>query len=237
MVIEITNNKILIEGESVGKALLNLINDDIEIKYDLSQKDINRLIEENYSLRNELNKSLIRESEKIREDINISTRTFPNKSTEEDCKYKIYKEYLHGLGWSNKLVILDQNDTDNICKSIKIKEPTSTYLIKIIFPEGTKITVDPGYIFGLIILDKDGREIIDDTEIKIIKDMPSDETKTLLSIYYSDIKMNNKKSGYVFDKGFVINARWNFIITTYRKLDIPKENIMFRLMFDYWTKE
>ncbi len=206
MKIEITNDKISIEGESIGKIVQEFTMDKIKTKV------------------NDQNKIENSNPEYI-------------KSVRDNCKYKMHKEHLHSLGWSNKLVILDQNDTNNVCECIKIKESSSTYLIQIIFPMGTKITVYPGYTFGLLILDKDGKEIPDNTKIRIIKDIPSDDISTLVSIFYSDIKMNNGKSGYIFDKGFEINARWHLVISSVPQLDIPKENVMFRLMFDYWTKE
>ena len=171
----------------------------------------------------------------IEENNNITKEYIDNSI--KNCKYKTYKEHLHSLGWNNKLVILDQNNVNNICEYIKIKDITSSYLIRIVFQKGTKITVDPYYTFGLLVLDRNGKEIPNDTKIRIIKDIPSDDIRILLNIYYSDIKMNNGKSGYIFDKGFECNANWHLIITSPQQLDVPKENVMFRLMLDHWTKE
>ncbi len=231
---EFSNNKATERNISNATFVLE---GNLETSIDITKEYNEKLIEENLSLRNELNKTLIKENERLKEDINILTRTFPNKlTTDINCKHKTYKEYLHSSGWDNKLVILDENDEDNICEYIKINESGSTYLINIKFPQGTKITIDPGYIFGLLILDKDGKEIPDNTKIRIIKDIPSDDISTLLEINYSDIKMNNGNSGYIFNKGFAINAQYHLIITTIQRPDVPKKNIMFRLMFDYWIR-
>ena len=156
--------------------------------------------------------------------------------------YKAYKARQHDLGWNNKLITLNQDN--DICNFIIIKEAnienTSSEIIVSNFRNNSVITVDASdkYIFKLHIIDENGIEIPDDTEIRIIKHATSADMITLTKICYSEIK-----NGYIFKEPFKIttgNACYDgYHIDIYmsnNKIYIPKENIKFEFTFDYWTR-
>ena len=195
----------------------------------------NRLLSTHKIYPNDDNELMMQMTKRLFEK-NIENDKYINHAIYE--RVNLYKEYLQSLGWSNNgLMILDQNDNNKICEDIKIKEKNSTWLIKIKLSEVSKMMFMPGYTFSLILLDKNGKEIPDDAIITILKSIPGESLQTLFKLKYSDIKMNNGKSGYTFHKLSEINTKWYFAVAIdYHKFDIPRENVMFRLMFDYWTK-
>ena len=159
--------------------------------------------------------------------INMETKTY---------LYKDYKNFMFDNGYKNKSVILDQIDKDNVCEKIEISSPKWCSLIRIYLRN--IISVDKGYLFGLIILDKNGKEIPDDTKIRISKD---DIVATLIileTVNYSDIKMSNENGGYKINRMFEIGSNFLLIIDTpFIFHDIPKENIKFKIEIDLWEKE
>jgi hypothetical protein len=94
------------------------------------------------------------------------------------------------------------------------------------------------YPFGLYIVDKDGKEIPDDTKIRIIKDEPSVTIAQLERSSYSDIKMRNGEATHRLEKGVEFRGGELFIIYIINSQnDIRSENVQFKMKVDLWSRD
>lgn len=154
----------------------------------------------------------------------------------KQLNYEGYGKYLQNKGYSCKLVTLDQDDINHICKNIKISGFNRDYdvlSIMIEFLDESKVVILDNHLFKLYISDENGIEIPDDTKVIIQQIEPSGNIYQLSPrIHYSDIK-----NGYKFNTPIIIHNWYHFCVYVVKQtINIPKENIKFEMTFDYWTK-
>jgi hypothetical protein len=97
---------------------------------------------------------------------------------------------------------------------------------------------DLAYPFGLKIIDKDGKEIPDDTKIRIVKDEPSVTLLQLEKLSYSDIKMKNGEAMHRLKKNVEFRGGEYLIIHIINfQSDIRSENIQLKMKADIWSRD
>jgi len=161
--------------------------------------------------------------------------------------YDDYVDYMLQQGWIRKFTLLDeQNDYVTISGA---SNSYTTCVAHVRCPAGCKMTlmgkqqiprggnIDVAYSLELYITDENGKEIPDDTKIRITKARSSEYVIQLARIYYDDIKMNNKYGAYRFTQGFELQEDDLLeIFVVESKYNISAKNIKVKIETDLWSK-
>lgn len=97
------------------------------------------------------------------------------------------------------------------------------------------------YKHSIFIMDKNGKEIPDNTKIRIKYCRDKIQTYDIARLYYSDVKKefnfhNNVRVNCERPNYNIIAHSCHLIIEIIEhKVNIPKENIKFKIKIDYWT--
>lgn len=130
-----------------------------------------------------------------------------------------------------------------------INKGTTGSIVDIRCPENMKITimgtqqVPRGYNYnnahslGLYITNENGKEIPDDTKIRITKEKICETIIQLARMFYGDIKMTqNGDTSYRFHHGIELNCSDSLkIYAVNPECNIPAENIKFVMKTDIWN--
>jgi len=162
--------------------------------------------------------------------------------------YSEYVDYMFARGWNRQSITIDQNSADFAYVNSVNKGNTGN-IIRIRCPSCKIMSVmnkkeafqgkdrDLMHFFGLYITDEDGKEIPDDTKIRIVKGEPSVTILQLERPLYSDIKMKNGDVIYGLEKSTEFHGGEYLIIYVINsQKDIRSENIQFKMKFDLWSK-
>ena len=161
--------------------------------------------------------------------------------------YDEYIDYLGGRGWSRNTTTLDENNTEIVYTRSAHKGITST-IVDVICPPGMKMTmmgrqqvprgadITMAHSISLYITDENGKEIPDNTKIRITKDRPSDFVIQLARVFYGDIKKTeDERMSYSFVNGIELNGEDHIMIFAVNpECDISQENIKFEMEADLW---
>jgi hypothetical protein len=160
--------------------------------------------------------------------------------------YGDYVDYMSGNGWTRELITIDELNP-NFVSLESVQKGNTGNIIYIACPAGRKMSfmgkmqiprgTDPSsaYSLGLYATDENGKEIPDDTKIRITKEKTSDYVIQLARVYYSDIKMKNGKAGYAFTQGIELNGEdYLGVFVVNANCNIPAKNIRFKIETDFW---
>ena len=152
-----------------------------------------------------------------------------------DTKYE-YEKFLKMQSIANltyKHITIYENDYKNFAKIKYTCDPTCK-IVDMLFLK--PLTIPTNYNHSLFITDKTGKEISDDTKIKIKYCKDKIQTYDIAKLYYYDVKRTNKNGGFNFHNNIKVNLDYHFVIEIVEsKIDISKENIKFTINIDYWT--
>ncbi len=163
--------------------------------------------------------------------------------------YAEYVDYMLGRGWHRELIAINQNNT-NIVTTQSIYKDTTHNIVDVRCPAGMKISImgtqqvplgadaRVAYSLGLYITDNNGREIPNDTKIRITKVKPSEDIIQLTRIFYQDIKMTKEGEAlYRFRQGIEMNGQEYLVAHMINAPEeIPSENIKFKMEADLWAR-
>lgn len=163
--------------------------------------------------------------------------------------YEEYIDYLLGRGWHRLSITIDQSSKDFVSINSVSKGNTDN-IVTIRCPNGKIMSImgtkeifqggnpDLAYPFGLYITDEDGKEIPDDTKIRIVKDEPCVTLIQLERSLYSDIKMKNGESVHRFKRGVEFHGGEYIMISVINSQNyIRSENIQFKMKTDLWDRD
>ncbi len=149
--------------------------------------------------------------------------------------YEDYKKYMKSIDYIDKLITENQTNSKIFITKGKAKyDCCSCAILHTKIPYGDRISVDTNYCLKIELQDENGKEIPNDTKIRIIKHETSATIKNLTKspfIHYSDVKC-----GYKFDTFFEVTNPYHISILL-NNVNILIKNIEFEFTFDYWTKE
>ena len=161
--------------------------------------------------------------------------------------YADYVDYMLGRGWHRELITIDENNT-HISNIQNIHRDTTGCVIDIVCPTGMKMSImgmqqvprgadaNISYSLGLYIIDENGKEIPDDTNIRIEKERTCEAFVQLARIYYSEIKMRDRDTNFRFRQGVELNSQEHLMIYIVNSgCNVPAENVKFALEADIWV--
>lgn len=160
--------------------------------------------------------------------------------------YGDYVEYLSGNGWNREFIALNEFNLSFVDIRSANKDNTGCF-IDIICPSSHKMTTMgrkqvPGghkafaYSLGLNITKENGKEIPDNTKIRITKMKSSDYVIQLARVSYCDIKMENRDAKYKFDQGVEINGDVHIMLYVVNpECDISSAYVGFKMEMDFWN--
>ena len=171
-----------------------------------------------------------------------------NNQFDVNPDYGDYVDYLSNLGWSRELININEKKYTLVDVS-KANIGDTTRIAYVRCPAGQKISImgtqqiprggelSVAYSLGLYITDENGKEIPDDTKIRIVKCKPSEFIVQLARTHYSEIKMIKGESQFRFKNGIELNGEQLLqIFLVNSTCNIPSENIKFKIEADMWIR-
>ena len=162
--------------------------------------------------------------------------------------YGDFVDHLSVNSWERELIVINEHSAHLVDIS-SVQSGDSHCIIDIKCPIGTKMTfmgrnqipadidINTAYSLGLYITDENGKEIPDNTKIRITKNKTCEEIVQLARIYYSDVKMENGKSMYSFNYGIELNSENHLMVHVVNsECNIPDTGIKFELESDIWIR-
>ena len=156
---------------------------------------------------------------------------FDTKSEYEEFLYKQKITHVEP-----KKSLLNEKNCENMCKFFGCKYIDKYPKYYAIDMDLKKLfTIPTNYNHYLYVEDKNGKEIPDNSKVRMIVGYSVDCLGDVARLFYSDVKSNNKTNGFHFHnniKRFLYN---HFIIELVEpKVEIDVKNIKFNFVIDVW---
>jgi hypothetical protein len=130
-------------------------------------------------------------------------------------------------------VIINENNYENLCKIKYVNKYPKFQRIDMLFLKPFSIPIE--YKHFLYICDKTGKEIPDDSKVRIRYCKDKIQTYDKARLYYSDVKRTNEKNGFNFNNIIKVNWNYHFMIEIIEpKVDIDIKNIKFEIKVNSW---
>lgn len=179
----------------------------------------------------------------------VANKTSLNVGTANRPGYEEYVHYLSSNGWQREQLTIGQYNT-NIVTTRNVGEGTTGAVVNVTCPAGMRMSImgmrqisrgvdaRDAYSLGLYIADNDGKEILDSTQIRIVKMRPSEFVKQLARLYYQDIKMTRDgEANYRFQQGIELNGGDYFqLFAINSPIHICSDDVQFKMEVDLWTR-
>ena len=149
-----------------------------------------------------------------------------------------YNEYVkilesNGFHKQNKIDVITEESKLVTIKSCK--KGQSNRIVNIECPENTLWIISPDNLVSLNIKDENGTEIDENVRLRICHIRPSEFVNHILHQPYYNFKLFKWKDNLKYFKKILGGD--NFIIALINShINIPEENIKFKITFDCWTR-